>query len=162
MGSAIPLFCLATAGAYGYLLAYYNVPDYVGDAVISVTTNPHLIMLFIIFAYLVIGTFMDGVPAIIILLPITQKLAEICHFNPLHIGLVVCCTMALGLLTPPYGLCTLISCAIGKCKLEDALKPMVLMFGLLFSVILLIAFLPDVALWLPRMLVPKLVPATPM
>lgn len=162
MGAAIPLFCLATAGAYGYLLAYYNVPDYVGDAVISVTTNPHIIMLFIIFAYLVIGTFMDGVPAIIILLPITQKLAELCHFNPLHIGLVVCSTMALGLLTPPYGLCTLISCAIGKCKLEDAIKPLIPMFGLLFSVILLIAFLPDVALWLPRLLVPKLVPATPM
>ncbi len=162
MGAAIPLFCLATAGAYGYLLAYYNVPDYVGEAVLSVTTNPQIIMFFIIVAYLVIGTFMDGVPAIIILLPITQKLAEICHFNPLHVGLVVCITMALGLLTPPYGLCTLISCAIGKCKLEDAVKPLLPMFGLMFGVVLLIAYFPDVALWLPRLLVPKLVPATPI
>jgi tripartite ATP-independent transporter DctM subunit len=162
MGAAIPLFCLATAGAYGYLLAYYNVPDYVGEAVLSVTTNPQLIMLFIIVAFLVIGTFMDGVPAIIILLPITQKLGEICHFNPLHIGLVVCTTMALGLLTPPYGLCTLISCAIGKCKLEDAIKPLLPMFGLMLGVVFLIAYFPDLALWLPRLLVPKLVPATPI
>jgi tripartite ATP-independent transporter DctM subunit len=162
MGSAIPLFCLATAGAYGYLLAYYNVPDYVGNAVIGVTQNPTLIMLFIIFVYLVVGTFMDGVPAIIILLPITQKLAELMHFNPLHIGLVVCVTMALGLLTPPYGLCTLISCAIGKCKLEDAIKPLLPMFGLMLGVVLLMAFLPDAVLWLPRLLVPKLVPATPI
>lgn len=162
MGSAIPLFCLATAGAYGYLLAYYNVPDYVGNAVIGVTQNPTLIMLFIIFVYLVVGTFMDGVPAIIILLPITQKLGELMHFNPLHIGLVVCVTMALGLLTPPYGLCTLISCAIGKCKLEDAIKPLLPMFGLMLGVVLLMAFLPDAVLWLPRLLVPKLVPATPI
>ncbi len=162
MGSAIPLFCLATAGAYGYLLAYYNVPEYVGNAVIGVTQNPTLIMLFIIFVYLVVGTFMDGVPAIIILLPITQKLAELMHFNPLHIGLVVCVTMALGLLTPPYGLCTLISCAIGKCKLEDAIKPLLPMFGLMLGVVLLMAFLPDAVLWLPRLLVPKLVPATPI
>ena len=162
MGSAIPLFCLATAGAYGYLLAYYNVPDFVGNAVIGVTQNPTLIMLFIIFVYLVVGTFMDGVPAIIILLPITQRLGEIMHFNPLHLGLVVCVTMALGLLTPPYGLCTLISCAIGKCKLEDAIKPMLPMFGLMLGVVLLMAFLPDFVLWLPRLLVPKLVPGTPL
>ncbi len=162
MGSAIPLFCLATAGAYGYLLAYYNVPDYVGEMVVSVTTDPGLIMLFIIVSYLVIGTFMDGTPAIIILLPITQKLAELAHFNQLHIGLVVCITMALGLLTPPYGLCTLISCAIGKCRLEDAVKPLLPMFAIMFGVVLLIAYFPDVALWLPRLLVPKLVPATPM
>jgi len=162
MGSAIPLFCLATAGAYGYLLAYYNVPDFVGNAVIGVTHNPTLIMLFIIFVYLVVGTFMDGVPAIIILLPITQRLGEIMHFNPLHLGLVVCVTMALGLLTPPYGLCTLISCAIGKCKLEDAIKPMLPMFGLMLGVVLLMAFLPDFVLWLPRLLVPKLVPGTPL
>ena len=162
MGSAIPLFCLATAGAYGYLLAYYNVPDYVGEAVLGVTQDPTLIMLFIIVVYLVVGTFMDGVPAIIILLPITQRLGEMMHFNPLHLGLVVCVTMALGLLTPPYGLCTLISCAIGKCKLEDAIKPLLPMFGLMLCVVLLMAFLPDAVLWLPRLLVPKLVPATPM
>lgn len=158
MGAAIPLFCLATAGAYGYLLAYYNVPDYVGEAVIGITRNPQLIMLFIIFVYLVIGTFMDGVPAIIILLPITQKLGEICHFNPLHLGLVVCTTMALGLLTPPYGLCTLISCAIGKCKLEDAVKPLLPMFALMLAVVLFMAFFPEVVLWLPNQLVPNLVP----
>jgi tripartite ATP-independent transporter DctM subunit len=161
MGAAIPMFCLATAGAYGYLLAYYNVPDAVGEAVSAVTTNPHIIMLFIIAAYLVIGTFMDGIPAIIIMLPITQKLAELCQFDPLHIGLVVCTTMALGLLTPPYGMCMLISCAIGKCKLEDAVKPMIPMFGMMLGVVLVIAFLPDLVLWLPRLLVPSLVPTTP-
>jgi TRAP-type C4-dicarboxylate transport system permease large subunit len=101
---------------------------------------------------------MDGTPAIIIMLPITQKLAEICNFNPVHIGLVVCTTMALGLLTPPYGLCTLISCAIGKCRLEDAIKPMLPMFGLMLGVVFLIAYLPSLALWLPRLLVPNLVP----
>ena len=162
MGSAIPLFCLATAGAYGYLLAYYNVPDYVGDAVLGVTQDPTLIMLFIIVVYLVVGTFMDGVPAIIILLPITQRLGEMMHFNPRHLGLVVCVTMALGLLTPPYGLCTLISCAIGKCKLEDAIKPLLPMFGLMLGVVLLMAFLPDAVLWLPRLLVPKLAPGAPL
>jgi tripartite ATP-independent transporter DctM subunit len=162
MGSAIPLFCLATAGAYGYLLAYHNVPDFVGNAVLGVTQSPPLIMLFIIFVYLVVGTFMDGVPAIIILLPITQKLGELMHFNPLHLGLVVCVTMALGLLTPPYGLCTLISCAIGRCKLEDAIKPLLPMFGLMLLVVLFMAYFPDAILWLPRLLVPNLVPATPL
>jgi len=157
-GASIPLFCLATANVYGYLLAYYKVPDYVGEAVLRVTNNPNLIMLFIIAAFLVVGTFMDGTPAIIILLPITQKLGTIAGFNPLHLGLVVCLTIALGLLTPPYGLCTLISCAIGKVKLTEALGPMVPMFGSMLLIVLFIAFFPDVALFLPRLLVPGMVP----
>lgn len=158
LSSAIPLFCLACANVYGYLLAFYKVPDVIGDAVIAITTNPSLIMLFIIFAYLVIGTFMDGTPAIIILLPITQKLGQIAGFNPLHLGLVVCVTIALGLLTPPYGLCTLISCAIGKVKLTDAMRPMAPMFAIMIGVVFFMAFVPDAVLYLPRLLVPNMVP----
>jgi TRAP-type C4-dicarboxylate transport system permease large subunit len=70
---------------------------------------------------------------------------------------VVCLTIALGLLTPPYGLCTLISCAIGKIPLIEALKPMAPMFIAMLLVVLVIAYVPDLALFLPRLLVPNLV-----
>jgi|DewCreStandDraft_4_1066084.scaffolds.fasta_scaffold35942_3 tripartite ATP-independent transporter DctM subunit len=158
LGASLPLFCLACANVYGYLLAFYKVPEVIGNAVVSVTTSPTLIMLFIILSYLVIGTFMDGTPAIVILLPITQKLGDLAGFNPLHLGLVVCVTIALGLLTPPYGLCTLISCAIGKVKLLDAMKPMAPMFAIMLGVVLFMAFFPDAVLLLPRLLVPEMVP----
>jgi tripartite ATP-independent transporter DctM subunit len=161
LGASIPLFCLACAGVYGYLLAFYKVPDIVGEAVLTVTSDPDIIMAFVIVAFLVVGTFMDGTPAIIILLPITQKLGDIAHLNPLHLGLVVCVTIALGLLTPPYGLCTLISCAIGRVKLTDALKPMAPMFVAMLIVVLFIAYCPSATLYLPKLLVPNLIPATP-
>ncbi len=157
-GSAIPMFCLACAGVYGYLLAFYKVPEYVADNVIAWTANPNIIMLFIIIIYLVIGTFMDGTPAIIILLPITQRLGTVAGFNPLHLGLVVCVTIALGLLTPPYGLCTLISCAIGKAKMTDVLRPMAPMFGAMLAVVFIMAYFPKLTLFLPRLLVPDMVP----
>ncbi|MDR1535756.1 MAG: TRAP transporter large permease [Planctomycetota bacterium] len=158
LGSAIPMFCLACAGVYGYLLAFYKVPEYVADNVIAWTTDPQLIMLIIIGIYLVIGTFMDGTPAIIILLPITQKLGQIADIHSLHLGLVVCVTIALGLLTPPYGLCTLISCAIGKAKMTDVIRPMAPMFCLMLLVVLIMAFFPNLTLFLPRLLVPAMVP----
>ena len=158
LGSAIPMFCLACAGVYGYLLAFYRVPDMVAEAILAYTSNPDLIMLFIIAIYLVIGTFIDGTPAIIILLPITQKLGEVAGFHSLHLGLVVCVTIALGLLTPPYGLCTLICCTIGKAKISDVLKPMAPMFLSMLAVVFLLAYFPNVALFLPRLLVPHLVP----
>jgi tripartite ATP-independent transporter DctM subunit len=159
LSSSIPLFCLACAGVYGYLLAFFKVPDAVGEAVIAITHNPHLIMAFIIFAFLVIGTFMDGTPTIIIMLPITQKLGQLAGINQLHLGLVVCLTTALGLLTPPYGLCTLISCAIGKTTLAETLRPMAPMFVAILLVVIAIAYAPDLALFLPRLLVPSLVPS---
>lgn len=158
VSSAIPLFCLAAASVYGYLLAFYRVPDIVGEAVASITTHPTLIMFFIIGLYLVVGTFMDGTPAIIVLLPITKKLGELAGIHPLHLGLVACITIALGLLTPPYGLCTLISCAIGKVRLTEVMKPLMLMFGSMLLVVIILALSPDLALFLPRLLVPDLVP----
>jgi tripartite ATP-independent transporter DctM subunit len=161
VGSSIPIFCLAAASVYGYLLAFYKVPEYVGNVVLSVTTNPHIIILFIIFLYLIVGTFMDGVPSIIILLPISQKLGDMAHINQLHLGLIVCLTIALGLLTPPYGLCTLISCAIGKTKLSEVIKPMIPMFGGMLLIVLVLSFFPDVTLFLPRLLVPNAIPGTP-
>ena len=158
LGSGIPMFCLACAGVYGYLLAFYKVPEYVADHVIAWTSSPNMIMLFIIFIYLVVGTFMDGTPAIIILLPITQKLGAVANLNPLHLGLVVCVTIALGLLTPPYGLCTLISCAIGKAKMTEVIRPMLPMFALMLLVVFIMAFCPNLTLFLPRLLVPSMVP----
>lgn len=158
VSSAIPLFCLACANVYAYLLAFYKVPDFVGHAITSVTTNPTLIMFLIVAVYLVAGTFIDGTPAIIILLPITKKLGAIAGLNPLHLGLVACVTMALGLLTPPYGLCTLISCAIGKTKLTEILTPLGIMFGSMLLVVVIMALFPDLTLFLPRLLVPDLVP----
>lgn len=158
LGSAIPMFCLACAGVYGYLLAFYKVPEYVADHIIAFTTSPAVVMLFIILIYLVVGTFIDGTPAIIILLPITQKLGDVAGLNSLHLGLVVCVTIALGLLTPPYGLCTLISCAIGKAKITDVLRPMAPMFGLMLLVVFIMAYFPNLTLFLPRLLVPDMVP----
>lgn len=158
VSSAIPLFCLACANVYAYLLAFYKVPDFVGHAITSVTTNPTLIMFLIVAVYLVAGTFIDGTPAIIILLPITKKLGAIAGLNPLHLGLVACVSMALGLLTPPYGLCTLISCAIGKTKLTEILTPLGIMFGSMLLVVVIMALFPDLTLFLPRLLVPDLVP----
>lgn len=158
IASSIPLFCLACAGVYGYLLAFYKVPEFVGNAVASFTTNPNIIMTFIIVAFLIIGTFMDGTPAIIIMLPITQELGQIAGFNPVHLGVVVCVTIALGLLTPPYGLCTLISCAIGKVKMTEAIRPLIPMFGSMLFIVIILAYFPNVALFLPRLLVPNMVP----
>jgi tripartite ATP-independent transporter DctM subunit len=158
LSSAIPLFCLSCAGVYGYLLAFYKVPDIIGNSVLSVTQDPHLIMLFIIVAFLVIGTFMDGTPAIVILLPITQKLGTLAGINSLHLGIVVCVTIALGLLTPPYGLCTLISCSIAKIGMGEILPPLFLMFAYMLVVVLILALFPDLALFLPRLMVPDLVP----
>ena len=159
--ASLPLLCLACANVYGYLLGLFKVPDAIGNVVLGFTTNPLLILLLVIGLFLIVGTFMDGVPAIIILLPITRKLAEVAHIHPLHMGAVVCLTIALGLLTPPYGLCTLISCAIGKVELKAAMRPMLPMFGLMLGVVLVMALFPGLLLFLPRLLVPDLVPVLP-
>lgn len=156
--SSIPLFCLACANVYGYLLGLFKVPDAVGSAIIQFTSDPSMIRLMVICMFLVIGTFMDGVPAIIILLPITRELVEVAHINPLHMGAVVCVTIALGLPTPPYSLCTVISCGIAGIEMNDGFRPMMPMFFFMLIVVVIMGLFPELVLFLPKLRVPDLMP----
>lgn len=153
--SAVILFCVATATVFGYLLAYYRFTDLVAAYFESVTRNPHLIMSLIIILFLILGTFLDATPALIIFVPIVQPVAVSVGIHPVHLGVVIVMTISLGLLTLPYGLCTLTACAIANVPISEILVTLhILMIGVLV-VILLCAYWPALVMLLPRLLVPQ-------
>jgi TRAP-type C4-dicarboxylate transport system permease large subunit len=122
-----------------------------------VAKDPTLALLFICAVFIVLGTFMDGIPAIIIFMPIVQELVRTSGANDIHTGLVVVMTLALGLVTPPYGLCLLLASVIGNIKISEVMGQMVIFYALFLAVVLLIIFVPEIALFLPRMLMPQFV-----
>jgi tripartite ATP-independent transporter DctM subunit len=153
--SAISLFCIGTASAFGWLLAYYRVPQALVDMVATYGTGIITTGFIIALSFLVIGMFIDAIPAIIILGTILLPLAEKAGMHPIHFAIIGVISLAFGLVTPPYGLCLLISCSVGEIAVSKVLKDVaILLLPLLLLLGLTIVF-PEIVLFLPRWLAPE-------
>src|SRR5205823_12512292 len=109
--SAVALFCVGTASAFGWMLAYCQIPRALLANVTSWGMGITGVGFFIAFVFLVVGCFLDAIPAIIIVGTILQPLANSVHMHPIHFAIIGIVSLAFGLVTPPYGLCLMISCA---------------------------------------------------
>lgn len=152
-----PLTAVAAATIFGWLLAYFEAPETVAGLAGGLVDSSTLTVMFIAIVFVVLGTFMDAVPAIIIFLPIVSHLVEVSGASAIHTGLVVIMTLALGLITPPYGLCLLIACVLGKEPVTRVMAQMMVFYGLFVVVIAIIIVFPDISLFLPRLVMPRFV-----
>ena len=115
--AAMSLFCIGTASAFGWILAYFKVPLAVIDLLEPLGAGPTSTGLIVAGSFLVIGMFIDAIPAIIILGTVLWPLAELSQMHPIHFAIIGVISLAFGLVTPPYGLCLLIACKIGDLSL---------------------------------------------
>ena len=150
---SLSLLCVAAASLWGWVLAYYAVPQAVVAwlASVGLLGSPLGIFTAVVLIFLVIGTFMDAVPAIIILQPIVGEIAAAGGIDPYHMGLVVVLTLAIGLITPPYGLCLLIAQDLGGISTGAAVRALVPFYAISLGVVAMAVFMPDIMLWIPRM-----------
>jgi tripartite ATP-independent transporter DctM subunit len=152
--AAISLFCVGTATAFGWLLAYYQIPK----ALLAGTADWGMGItgagFFIAGVFLIVGCFLDAIPAIIIVGTILEPLAKSVGMHPVHFALIGIVSLAFGLVTPPYGLCLMISCAIGNLKIRDTLKDIGLMLLPMLLVLATIIMFPSIYLALPYLITP--------
>jgi len=155
--AAISLFCVGTASAFGWLLAYYKVPLAIVAVLKQFGVGPISTGLIVAGAFLFIGMFIDAIPAIIILGTVLWPVAEFAGLHPIHFAIIGVISLAFGLVTPPYGLCLLIACAIGNIKLGRALKDVAIILLPMLAVLLLVILFPDIIMFLPRLFLSKFV-----
>jgi tripartite ATP-independent transporter DctM subunit len=155
--AAISLFCIGTASAFGWLLAYFHVPQVFVDWVSGWGGGPISVGFIIAGCFLVIGCFIDAIPAIIILGTILAPLAASVGMHPVHFAIVGVISIAFGLVTPPYGLCLMIACAIGKVTIRETLKDVLVLLVPMLGVLVFVILFPDIVLALPRWLMPQFV-----
>ena len=153
--SAIALFCVGTASAFGWLLAYYQIPRVLLENVTSWGLGITGVGFFIAFAFLVVGCFLDAIPAIIIVGTTLQPLAQSVGMHPVQFAIIGIIALAFGLVTPPYGLCLMISCAVAKVPLKFALKDTLIMLVPMFLVLAACIIWPEIPLLLPKLIAPE-------
>jgi tripartite ATP-independent transporter DctM subunit len=153
---SIPMAAVAAASAFGWMLAYLRGPDVVAGWISSTAgPNPLVIMFLLVALFVVVGDFIDAVPAIIIFMPIINALTELGQINPVHMGVVIIVTLAFGLITPPYGLSLLMSSKFVGVGFLTAVSRSLPHYLIFFLTIAFCIFFPDVVLWLPKMLLPE-------
>ena len=153
--AAVTLFCVGTASAFGWLLAYYKIPEVLLSDVMSWGMGPIATGFFIALVFLVVGCFLDAIPAIIIVGTILQPLAASVGMDPIHFALVSIVSLAFGLVTPPYGLCLMIACSVAGIRMSEALRDTCIMLLPMFAVLALVIVWPGLVLFLPSLVEPE-------
>jgi tripartite ATP-independent transporter DctM subunit len=155
--AAISLFCIGTASAFGWLLAYFKIPAALVETISAMGLGVIGMGLLVAACFLVIGCFIDAIPAIIImgtvLFPVTQSVG----MHPIHFAIIGIMSLAFGLVTPPYGLCLLIACAVGKIRVLSVLKDVSIILAPMLLILLVVIAFPDIVMTLPRLIMPQFI-----
>ncbi len=150
--TGVILFVIATAAVFGWLLAYLQVPAAAVEFLQSFAHSQFMVLLMIVVMLLLLGTFMDLAPMILICTPIFLPVARAYGIDPVHFGMVLVLTGGLGLVTPPVGSVLFVGTAIGKITIGESLRTIWPFWLAGLAVLLVVAFWPPLSLWLPALL----------
>ncbi|HET9232201.1 MAG TPA: TRAP transporter large permease [Vitreimonas sp.] len=149
--SATVLFVIGAAGAFGWLIAYLQIPGFVVETLNSLTQDRNVALLLMLIALLIMGTFLDLAPKIIIVTPIFLPVARDYGVEPLHFGVMMVLAGGIGLIMPPIGSVLFVGSAIGRISIAEAMKSIWPFFFAAIVVLLLVTFIPQLSLTLPQL-----------
>ena len=147
--TATVLFIIASASAFGWVLAASDAPELVSNLLTSITDNPLLMFLMLNLALLLLGAVMDMAPLIIITTPIFLPIATQYGMDPVQFGVMLIMNLGVGLLTPPVGTALFVGCAVGKTKIEQVIRTIWPFYLAHIVAILLVTYVPAFSLMLP-------------
>jgi len=154
---AVPLFTVAGAGIFGWLISFLGAAELVVGFILGITGSSLGILLLLVGFLLLIGTVLNPISAVLIFLPIIQSLGEIAGAHPVQLGVVTTMTLAVGLVSPPYGICLLIAARIGEVSTPRAFLAILPIVALVVAVVVASLLVPDIVLGLPKLLMPRAV-----
>jgi tripartite ATP-independent transporter DctM subunit len=149
--SAGILLIVAVAALFGWILSVEGVPQTLTKWMLSVSTNPVVLLLLVNVLLIVVGMFLDSTTAILVIAPIIAKPLVAAGVDPVHLGMVVVFNLMIGLLTPPMGLALYLVADIAKVTMKDVLKAMLPYYVPLAVTLLLITYVPAITTWIPHL-----------
>ncbi|MCX7725779.1 MAG: TRAP transporter large permease, partial [Chitinispirillaceae bacterium] len=148
--TAMIMLLIGSSKAMSWILSYENIPQNIGKAMITLTNNKFFILLIINLILLVVGTFMDMTPAVLIFTPIFLPVVKELGVHPIHFGIIMILNLCIGLCTPPVGSVLFLGCGIAGTKIYDLIKPLLPLYGAMIIALLIVTYFPELSLWLPK------------
>ena len=149
--NAVVMFLIATTSVFTFIMTYENLPQWLADNLFAVTDNRYVLLLLVNLVLLFIGLFIDLTPAVIMMVPILLPLAHRLDMDLIHLGVMVVVNLTFGLITPPVGTSLFVGCRIAGISMTELVPPMLPLLAIMFCVLMLVTYVPETFMWLPRM-----------
>ncbi|WP_346908727.1 TRAP transporter large permease [uncultured Roseibium sp.] len=149
--TAMVLLVIGCAASFGWLLAFLRIPAELVSFLKQVSDNPLVILFMLNVVLLLLGTFMDMSPLIVITTPIFLPVATAFGVDPIHFGVILVLNLGIGLCTPPVGTVLFVGCAVGRISVWQAIKTIWPFYGAAVFTLLLVTYVPFLSLWLPSL-----------
>lgn len=149
--TSIVMLLIGASTSMSWILETEQIPSALSQALLAVSDNTFVILLLINLLLLVVGTFMDMTPAVLIFTPIFLPVVEKLGMNPVHFGIVIIANLCIGLCTPPVGTCLFVGCSVGKTTIAQVTRPLIPFFIAMAAALMLITYVPKISLWLPEL-----------
>ena len=151
VSTATIMFIIATSSAFSWVITSQRIPQMAAEGMLSLSSSRIAVLLMINVLLLFIGTFMETVASIIILTPVLLPVLNTLGVDLLHFGIVIVVNLAIGMVTPPLGVCLFVSCGISKISLEDISRAAFPFIGVMILDVLLLTYLPILSYGLPKL-----------
>nr|WP_251040897.1 TRAP transporter large permease [Bacillus sp. ISL-45] len=139
------------ANLFGWIMVSEQIPQMVADVILGISENPIVVILLINLLLLFVGTFMETIAALVILFPVLMPVAAQVGMDPVQFGVMMVLNLVIGLVTPPVGVCLFVASQIGKVPIGKAARELVPFIGVSLAILMLVAFVPQVSLYLPSL-----------
>jgi tripartite ATP-independent transporter DctM subunit len=149
---AMVMMVIGFAAGFGYLMAIMQLPAKATQLFLAMTDNKYVMLMLINVLLLLLGTFMDMAPMILICTPIMLPVVKAMGIDPVHFGMIMLLNLGIGLITPPVGPTLFVGCAIGKVTMEEVSRELWPFYGAMCVALLIVTYFPGLSLWLPRTL----------
>jgi len=149
--SAVIMIIIAAVGAANWLLTYNRIPNMLTELTLSYITVQWTFLLAVIVLFLIVGLFLEGIAAMLVLVPILNPIAMSLGVDPIHFGIIVIFNLMIGLITPPMGLCLFVADSIANVGLGRLSARILPLFLVELLVLLIITFIPETVTWLPNL-----------
>jgi len=146
---AMVMMLIGFSVAFGYMMAIMQIPAKVTAFFLTISDNKYVFLLLVNILLLVLGTFMDLAPLLLICTPIFMPVVAKFGIDPVHFGMIMILNLGIGLITPPVGATLFVGCAIGKVTMEQVSKELWPFYGAMCLALLLVTYIPAISLWLP-------------
>ncbi|KAA3616918.1 MAG: TRAP transporter large permease [Calditrichaeota bacterium] len=149
--TAIVMLLIGTSKAMSWILSYENIPQNITAALVGMTDSTIVILLIINVLLLIVGTFMDMTPAVLIFTPIFLPVVVELGIEPLHFGIMMVLNLSIGLCTPPVGSVLFVGCGIGQTSISKLVRPLLPFYIAMIIALMLVTYIPELSLWLPSL-----------
>lgn len=147
--NATTMIIISFSVSFAFFMTLEQIPGSIASAMTSFTENPVFILLIVILFLLIVGMFIDTISALIVLTPILLPVVTAVGIDPVHFGVIMVSTLAIGFVTPPLGVNLFVASSVGKVKFEKIVVAIVPFIIVMIIAVLVIAFVPQLSLWLP-------------